>query len=395
MVTHVSHPAAELFPLLGGDDLQELADDIKANGLCEPITLLDSQVLDGRNRLRGCGMAGVEPDFVDFDAAWGDPLTWVISKNLKRRHLTTSQRGMLGAKLEAHYAELAKTRTRGKGVANLPPQNESAAASPRESRKARDDAAAVVNVSPKLIQAGKTVLKSAVPELVELVESGEVAVTAAAEVATLPVEQQTAIVDDGNAAIKREARRNRTRKGHKARVGKAHKRRELSDLGTFHVIYADPPWRYDYSESGSREIENQYPTMTQEQLWQLEIDQVAAPDCVFFLWATPPKLDEALELLESWHFDYKTCLVWVKDKIGMGYYARQRHELLLVATRGALPTPLPENRFDSVIEVARGDHSAKPEVVYEMLEAMYPEYDKLELFARTRRPGWEVWGNET
>jgi N6-adenosine-specific RNA methylase IME4 len=84
----------------------------------------------------------------------------------------------------------------------------------------------------------------------------------------------------------------------------------------------------------------------------------------------------------------------VKDKIGMGYYARQRHELLLVATKGAPGVPMPEDRYDSVIEAPRGQHSEKPHIVYDMLEAMYPTFRKLELFARNSRDTWHSWGNE-
>ncbi len=80
-----SHPAAELFPFMSDEELGELAADIRAHGLLEPIVLLDGLVLDGRNRLRACEAAGVEPRFVDWDGT-GDPAVWVISKNLKRRH---------------------------------------------------------------------------------------------------------------------------------------------------------------------------------------------------------------------------------------------------------------------------------------------------------------------
>ena len=84
--------------------------------------------------------------------------------------------------------------------------------------------------------------------------------------------------------------------------------------------------------------------------------------------------------------------VWVKDRIGMGYWFRGRHELLLVAKRGAVSPPEESLRPDSVIEAPRGEHSAKPEAVYEVLEALYPDSTKIELFARTARPGWTPWG---
>lgn len=161
----------------------------------------------------------------------------------------------------------------------------------------------------------------------------------------------------------------------------------------YHVIYADPPWRYEHAVSSSREIENQYPTMSLDDLCELDVP--AADDAVLFLWATSPKLEEALEVLRAWRFTYRTNAVWVKDRIGMGYYVRQRHELLLIGARGELPTPLAGARYDSVIEAPRGRHSEKPTIVYDMLEDMYPEFELLELFARRKySERWTAWGNE-
>ena len=162
--------------------------------------------------------------------------------------------------------------------------------------------------------------------------------------------------------------------------------------GTFDVILADPPWQYDFSETDSREIENQYPTMTVEEIAALEVP--AAPNAVLYLWATAPKLREALQVVEGWGFTYVTNLVWVKDKIGMGYWARGRHELLLVATRGKPGVPEPADRPDSVIEAPRGLHSEKPPLVHDLIETAMPDRAYLELFARTEREGWTAWGNE-
>jgi N6-adenosine-specific RNA methylase IME4 len=144
----------------------------------------------------------------------------------------------------------------------------------------------------------------------------------------------------------------------------------------------------------SRAIENQYPTMTHDELVALQVCQQATDDAVLFMWATSPKLAEAMALLEAWGFTYRTCMVWVKDQIGMGYYARQRHELLLVATTGTPPTPEPANRPDSVIEAPRTKHSEKPDAFYVAIERMYPDLPKLELFARAPREGWARWGNQ-
>jgi N6-adenosine-specific RNA methylase IME4 len=158
------------------------------------------------------------------------------------------------------------------------------------------------------------------------------------------------------------------------------------------VIYADPPWRYDYSVSGSREIENQYPTMTLSDI--CAVDPIPAEDAVLFMWTTSPKLRESFDVIDAWGFKYRTSMVWVKPQIGMGYYARQQHELLLIATLGNLPTPEPENRPPSVIEAPRTQHSAKPDL-WPMLDAMYPGLWKREMFSRRPAEGlWLVHGND-
>lgn len=158
------------------------------------------------------------------------------------------------------------------------------------------------------------------------------------------------------------------------------------------VIYADPPWRYDFALSDSRKIENQYPTMTTEQI--AAVDPAPEEDAVLFMWVTSPKLRDGLQIMEAWGFAYRTSMVWVKPQIGMGYYARSQHEFLLIGTLGSLPAPLPENRPSSVIDGRRTEHSAKPDL-RPVLNAMYPGLWKREMFSR--RPAEDLWlvhGNE-
>jgi len=154
------------------------------------------------------------------------------------------------------------------------------------------------------------------------------------------------------------------------------------------VIYADPPWKYYLPLRGSPP----YPVMSVEEICRLRVP--AAENAVLFLWATNPQLREALKVIEAWGFTYVSNLVWVKDKIGTGYYVRGKHELLLIAKRGDMPTPPEEARPPSVLEAPRGKHSEKPEAVYELIENMYPGRRYIELFARNRRSGWESWGHE-
>jgi N6-adenosine-specific RNA methylase IME4 len=170
----------------------------------------------------------------------------------------------------------------------------------------------------------------------------------------------------------------------------------LNLAARYPVIYADPPWRYDHNTAPpSRKIENQYPTMSLDDIKVLPVADIALDDCVLFMWATSPKLAEAMEVLEAWEFNYRTLAVWDKKKIGLGYFFRQQHELLLVAIRGNPPRPPPANRVPSLFAFPRGKHSEKPAEVYEIIERMYPKLPKIELFARARRAGWEARGNQS
>ena len=410
-MTYPVHPAATLFPMMDEVALQALADDIREHGQREPVVLFHGAVLDGRNRLRACELAGVEPQFVTRDDAdVGDsPAAFVLSLNLLRRHLDESQRAMVGARAKPLFEAEAAARQRASGgdrksagampgsvPANLPEP----IGAPGE---AREHAAAQVSVSPRSVEHASKVLAHGAPALVAAVDRGEVAVSTAAEIArALPVAEQTELVARGEKEILRASKEIRARRAEERRDERmetlatiATGNRGLDGYGTFPVIYADPPWRYDVVESESRAIENHYPTMSNEDIYALPIQPLCTDDAVLFLWATSPKLAEAMQVVAAWGFNYKTCMVWVKDKIGMGYYARQQHELLLIATRGAPPTPAPADRPSSVVNATRDAHSAKPTEFYELIERMYPGLPKIELFCRSPRDGWSAWGNQS
>lgn len=391
-----THPAADLFPLLDGKELQDLSDDIKANGLLNPIVLHVEHgqrlLLDGRNRLRACTLAGVAPT-IEFWAGEGSPTAWVVSQNLKRRHLSESQRAMVAAGLVPLFRAEGKQGQR----SDLSP---SLGRSPDGSA---GRAAEAVNVSRGSVESALKVA-AATPELAEAVKQGKVAVSTAATLTEDPPERQREVVARGEAEILRRAKEIRAAKMEVRRAERVENLAEIAkgnaplpdgqSAALYPVIYADPPWRYEHAESSTREIENHYPTMDLDSICALKVADLATPDAILFLWATSPKLAEAMRVVESWGFTYRTCAVWVKDKIGMGYYYRQRHELLLVATRGAMPAPPPSARPDSVLEFPLGAHSAKPAEAAEQIEAMYPGLPKLELFCRSPRDGWSVWGNQ-
>jgi len=166
--------------------------------------------------------------------------------------------------------------------------------------------------------------------------------------------------------------------------------------GDYDVIYADCPWKYDIPLRG--DPEEHYQTLTPEEI--MDIEPPAAKDAVLFMWAPNPQLENALDVMNKWGFSYKSNLVWVKDKIGTGYYFRGQHELLLICIRGKIGTPKEEDRPDSVIKAPVGKHSQKPEIIFSIIEKMYPTssgHKYFEMFSRakTERPGWKHWGLES
>jgi N6-adenosine-specific RNA methylase IME4 len=188
------------------------------------------------------------------------------------------------------------------------------------------------------------------------------------------------------------------------RVRRSEREEELAEatakaskqIGTdlYAVIMADPPWRFEpYSREGmDRAADNHYPTVTLAEIKALKVP--AADDCVLFLWATVPMLPQALDVMTAWGFVYRSHFIWLKDRIGTGYWSRNKHELLLVGTRGNIPAPAAGEQFESVISAPLGKHSAKPNAFAEMIEEMFPNCRAIEMFARGPRLGWDVFGNE-
>ena len=175
----------------------------------------------------------------------------------------------------------------------------------------------------------------------------------------------------------------------------------------YNIIYADPPWRYDFSCSRAREIERHYETMTLPDICALPIKALTAPDATLFLWATWPKLEQAMKVIPDWGFTYKTVgFVWVKEYrdgspvLGMGYWARSNTEFCLFATKGKPQRA--DSNVSQLVFALLGEHSAKPPEVRDRIVQLMGDLPRIELFARQPEPtlfgdtmaGWDVWGNE-
>jgi N6-adenosine-specific RNA methylase IME4 len=164
------------------------------------------------------------------------------------------------------------------------------------------------------------------------------------------------------------------------------------------LIVADPEWRFEpwSRETGmDRAADNHYPTSGLRAIMARDVASIAADDCVLGLWATVPMLPQALAVMAAWGFAYRSNYVWGKDRLGTGYWNRNKHEHLLIGARGHPPAPAMATQSPSLVMADVAAHSAKPECFLEMFEAYFPSLPKIELNRRgPARPGWDAWGNE-
>jgi len=373
-----------LIPPLQAEELAQLEANILADGCRDPLVAWGNVLVDGHNRYSICSKHGlpfdvVQIEFADREAA----MDWMDANQLGRRNITPDQFTLLLGRRynrakKAHGGDRKSEESRDqfeplKTAEKLAAEH---GVSPATVKRAGQYADAVVKVS-QAVQTPIAAPRQAVIKAAALIEK-------APEKAIEILTGAKSLAD-----VKRDERREErsARAEELAQLGPAEVQR-----GPFGLVLADPPWAYDFAQSDSREIENQYPTATVDEIISHKPD--AADDCVLLMWATVAKLSEALEVMDGWGFEYKTHAVWDKEKIGMGYWFRGQHELLLVGTKGQASPPDAEHRVSSVFREARGKHSAKPQCVYEWIEAAFPDRLKLEMYCRSPRAGWAVFGNE-
>ena len=175
----------------------------------------------------------------------------------------------------------------------------------------------------------------------------------------------------------------------------------LGQVGNYEVVYADPPWSYrDKASAGKRGACYKYAVTDTDSICRLEVRAIAAPNSACFLWATFPMLADALRVMRSWGYDYKTAaFVWVKtnkkadtDFFGMGNWTRANAEICLLGIRGR-----PKRISAAVRQVIRRPilrHSEKPPEIRDRIVKLMGSVPRVELFARSKTPGWDAWGND-
>ena len=173
----------------------------------------------------------------------------------------------------------------------------------------------------------------------------------------------------------------------------------IRETKKYNIIYADPPWRYR-QKSLSGAAEKHYETLDTTDICSLNVEEFAEKDSVLFIWVTFPQLKEALKVIKAWGFKYKTvAFVWIKQNksgkgwfFGLGFWTRGNAEICLLATKGK-PKRL-SKRVHQLIISPLMEHSRKPNEAREKIVELVGELPRLELFAREKTDGWDVWGNE-
>lgn len=361
------HPLANIFPLIAGEDFDALVADIREKGVREPVWLFEEKILDGRNRWRASREAGVECKTREYRG--GDPVGFVVSLNVKRRHLNATQLGVVALEVAKVEAEWARERMLAGKKADP------VATRPQGKGKATDKAAKKVGASGRTVRRVKAVAGQA-PDLLKKMRDGE-----------MTAEQAARVVKER----KREARRAENAKA----VAAAPTPAAAVDNARFATIVIDPPW--DRGDEGDEDqlgrARPTYETMPIDELSKLPVGERADVDCHLYVWITNRSLPKGFALIEAWGFRYITCLTWCKPSFGMGNYFRGQTEQVLFAVRGSQPLKRKDVGTWFAAPRGAGGHSSKPAWFYDLVQSCSPG-PYLEMFARETRPGWSAWGAE-
>ena len=282
-----SHPIADVFPMLQQDELKRLSDDIAARGLLEPVVLLDNMILDGRNRYAACKLAGVAPNFVTFSG--DDALGYVISKNLHRRHLSESQRAVVASK-----------------IANMQPHRPNKSANlPTYEEVSQEDAAHLMNVSPRSIRSVKAIERDA-PELIPQIERGEISVNKARKIA--------------NKTTAHRAREYIPNAETSLQIIHGNMMNIVPTLGKFDCIVADPP--YNVTDHEWDKIGDNFMDCVVD--WLLTCKEVLSEKYHMF-WFCSPKYAADTELaLRDLSLPIQSRIVWHRRNMSKGSDAKSR-----------------------------------------------------------------------
>ena len=381
MKLEINKKFRELIPPLDKDELDRLEKSIIEEGCRDPLIISDGEIIDGHNRYDICTKHNrpfktKEKKFKDDN----EKIIWIINNQLARRNISRYDRTRLALKQEDIFEKQAKEQQKRKPVFVSPilakqKSRQKKLVGTKKPLDRREKVAEIAKVSHGTVAKVKIIEKEADDETKKKLS-----------------EQKTTINKVYKDIIKAKKRED---------IGKNGKAVPLPKR-KYNIIYADPPWNFKhYSDKGrDRSPANYYRLQDIEDLKKLSIEKLADDNCILFMWVTHPFLEKAMDVIKVWGFKYKTVgFVWVKKNKksdswfwGMGYWTRSNSELCLIATKGS-----PQRKSSSVHELVCTrieKHSKKPDIVKEKIVELMGDIPRIELFARDKTEGWDVWGDE-
>lgn len=379
MELQINEGFQKLIPPLSSEELVALEESVRKEGCRDPLVVWNGTIIDGHHRYAICHKHNISFNTIDRSELETelDVKLWMINNQFSRRNLPTETRLALAYRFKEFEAEKAKSRQ----LANL-------------KQFAEEETSEINHYSDAPLAGHREEIeeesrgRGALGEIAKMAGVGHTTAEQYDAIQRKGTQEQKKEVAEGKASIKKVY--TQIRKAERLEKNKATQWPE----GKYRIIYADPPWSYGDERSGFGGAVDHYNTMTMEELKNMPVASLSEDNAVLFLWGTAPLLPEALELIEAWGFKYKTNIVWDKVKGSLGNYTSVKHEHLFIATRGS---GVPDNttRVDSVQTIERTSrHSEKPEEFRNIIETLYSYGNKLELFARKKVDGWEVYGND-
>lgn len=373
MAIKIDEEFKNLIPPLTTEEYKQLEENILRNGIHDSIKTWDGIIIDGHNRWDIINKNQIKDwsntNLKEKLPTREDVKIWIINNQLGRRNINTYQRGVLALKLQEILKVKGKENKK-KAGSKSPDLTEDFQIS--EKVNSAKEASDKFNVSHDTLNKIKHIEEKASPEVKEKLSKGEITVN-------------KAFTD-----IKKEEKREEIANKKMDRIP------DCIDIyntkNKYKIIYADPPWSYNNNTTGTQPKDH-YKLMNLKDICDMPIKTISEENAVLFLWVVVPQIEEALQVIKSWGFKYKTHFIWDKIKHNMGHYSSVRHELLFICTKGSC---MPEycKLFDSVYSEERTEHSKKPEYFRDIINILYPNGNRIELFARCKMKGWDFYGNE-
>jgi len=366
----IDNELKSLIPPLEKEEYSQLKSSIKKEGCRERLILWNGIIVDGHNRYNICSKENIE--FKTTNKKFKDRnevILWMIDNQLGRRNISKYDRTRLALKKEIILKPFAQ-ENKGK-------RNDLVQKSDRGSKRVSHQVAKMAKVSHDTVSKVKYIEEKADAKQKKDLSAQKFSIN----------------------KIYTELKKADNRK----RIAESFKEPKLPKTKKkYNIIYADPPWSFKhYSDKGKgRAPDNYYKCQNLQDIKDLPIQNLADDNCVLFMWVTYPFLEKSFEVLKAWGFKYKTVgFTWVKknkkaDSLfwGMGYWTRSNAEICIIATKGKITRQ--SSSVHQIIETPIEEHSKKPDCTKDRIIKLVGDLPRIELFARNKTKGWDVWGNE-